>query len=332
MRSTTHAILLLAAGVLCSAQSLRDVKADDFRWEIDQAHQYYTLWDGNLRVLQYNFGDVPMPPGRLPEHFEDGRPYGGNRSDYIHPLYGLEGEVLTEDYPEHPHHRGIWWSWPVVRWNDRVADIWAVCDVWARPEKLQSLKAEPAGAELKATNRWEFGSEKHPIVREEVAIRILPKAIRGFSGRCVDIDVTLTALEPNVAIGGRPHAGYGGMTLRAIPAKNQQIAPNVDADSAQPRRAWCQYSAEFAGGQGRTAMIMFQHPGNPNYPTAHLVYPTLNCFMPAFPGEQEFALPQGKPVLLRHRIWVRRDDAPQEELKSMWDAYAGGSEAPAAKP
>ena len=34
------------------------------------------------------------------------------RSNYIHPLYALDGEVLTEDFPEdHPHHRGIFWAW-----------------------------------------------------------------------------------------------------------------------------------------------------------------------------------------------------------------------------
>ena len=32
--------------------------------------------------------------------------------DYIHPIYGLDGEVLTEDFPEdYPHHHGIFWAW-----------------------------------------------------------------------------------------------------------------------------------------------------------------------------------------------------------------------------
>ena len=33
------------------------------------------------------------------------------RANYIHPLYGLDGEVLTEDFPrDHPHHRGVFWA------------------------------------------------------------------------------------------------------------------------------------------------------------------------------------------------------------------------------
>ena len=297
----------------------------EFRWESDDTNQHYTLWDGQLPVLRYNFGTVPMPPGREPLRFSDGRPYGGARSDYIHPLYGTDGEILTEDYPEHPHHRGIWWSWPVVRWNDRVADIWAVCDVWARPEKLESLKANPHIAELVAVNRWEFGTEeKHPIVRERVVIRIWPKTSGGIAGRWVEIDVALTALEPKVSIGGRPQAGYGGMAFRAMPGTNQQITPVVDDASVKPRRAWCQYSAEFAGAPGPTLIVLFQHPGNPAYPSVHNVYPELNCFMPAFPGDNECPLPQGQPVLLRHGLWVRKGEASQDELQAMWDAYSAG--------
>ena len=34
------------------------------------------------------------------------------RANYIHPLYGLDGQVLTEDFPEdHLHHRGVFLGW-----------------------------------------------------------------------------------------------------------------------------------------------------------------------------------------------------------------------------
>ena len=33
------------------------------------------------------------------------------RSNYVHPLYSLSGEILKEDFPDdHPHHRGIFWA------------------------------------------------------------------------------------------------------------------------------------------------------------------------------------------------------------------------------
>ncbi|MBT7595785.1 MAG: hypothetical protein HN559_12810, partial [Gemmatimonadetes bacterium] len=51
-----------------------------------------------------------------------------SRSHYIHPLYGLDGEVLTEEFPsDHPHHCGIYWAWHQV-WigEKRIGDAWSL--------------------------------------------------------------------------------------------------------------------------------------------------------------------------------------------------------------
>ncbi len=307
----------------CGGVWADEPSGSEFRWDVDEARQYFTLKEGDRPVLCYNFGDVPMPPGRKPNRFGDGRPYGGERSDYLHPVYGLDGEVITDDYPEHPHHRGIWWSWPVVRWNDRVADIWAVCDVWARPEKIETLEASGTCAVLKATNLWKFGvEEQHRIVREAMVLRVARTTATPRRGRVIDIDVTLTALEDGVAIGGRPKGGYGGMTYRATPAESQEIVPFVAEESARPRAAWCRYSADFPGGKGRTSLVLLQHPSNPGYPSAHNVYANINCFMPAFPGDTEYVLPKGKPVTLRHRVWIAEGVPSDEELQKAWEAYS----------
>ncbi len=38
-----------------------------------------------------------------------------SRSHYIHLLYGIDGEVLTKEFPsDHPHHCSIFWSWHQV--------------------------------------------------------------------------------------------------------------------------------------------------------------------------------------------------------------------------
>ena len=62
------------------------------------------------------------------------RIYARARSDYIHPLYGLNGEVLTRDWPvDHPHHRGIYWAWPEVDYGTNRGDLHALQKVFARP-------------------------------------------------------------------------------------------------------------------------------------------------------------------------------------------------------
>ncbi|WP_372934433.1 DUF6807 family protein, partial [Mariniphaga sediminis] len=42
------------------------------------------------------------------------------RRHYIHPLWGLDGTILTEDFPDdHLHHRGIFWAWHQVWIGDQ---------------------------------------------------------------------------------------------------------------------------------------------------------------------------------------------------------------------
>src|SRR5688500_14074023 len=68
------------------------------------------LWEGNQPVLVYNHGLV-RPPEQV-----TGKP----RASYIHPLYGLDGEVLTDDFPkDHTYHRGVYWAWPHLKIGDR---------------------------------------------------------------------------------------------------------------------------------------------------------------------------------------------------------------------
>jgi hypothetical protein len=53
------------------------------------------------------------------------------RSDYIHPLYGLNGEMLTNDWPDadHPHHRGIFWAWLEVEGAWSNSSVRTISDI-----------------------------------------------------------------------------------------------------------------------------------------------------------------------------------------------------------
>jgi hypothetical protein len=68
------------------------------------------LWEGARPVFVYNHGVMSrtnVPADRA-------------RSSYMHPLYGLDCEVLTDDFPkDHYHHRGLFWAWPHVRIGDQ---------------------------------------------------------------------------------------------------------------------------------------------------------------------------------------------------------------------
>ncbi len=270
----------------------------------------FDVAEGPAPVLRFNHGTVPVPQG-IPAHYA--------RGDYISPLFGPDGETLTDDYPrDHPHHRGVSWSWPVTRWKDEVRDIWAVRGVWARPVAVRRTVAGPVAAVVEAESVWKW-SDRDPIVREEVVIRAFRQ-----TGRCrfVDVEVRLTALADGVAIGGRPKAGYGGFGLRAAPADGREIIAHHDPEGAKPRRAWLDYSGLFAGGNGRSGVTIFEHVGNPDYPSELHQYPACNYVMPAFPGPREVPLKKDEPLVLKHRLWIHSGTADESTLADVWAAYA----------
>ncbi|HUT93578.1 MAG TPA: DUF6807 family protein [Thermoguttaceae bacterium] len=284
----------------------------------DWDRRQVNVLEGSTRVLRYNHGSVPVPEGTHP-HFAAGESY--ERGDYIHPLYGPHGEELTEDYPkDHPHHRGVWWSWPVTRWKDRVADIWAVVGVWSRPADVPCRwTVGRVCATVEADNVWKFGKQEYPIVRERVLIRAFPER---DGCRFLDVEVQLTALADDVAIGGRPKAGYGGFSLRAAPCEDRKITLHLDPEGSDPRRSWIDYSGLFTGGQGKSGVAIFEHVTNPDYPNPLHEYPGCNCVMPAYPEMREVVLSKDEPLVLKHRLWVHPGGPDQSKLADVWTAYA----------
>jgi hypothetical protein len=297
--------------------------------------------EGDLPVLRYNHGTVPPPPEIVAE-FERGQdhPLYYARGDYIHPLFGPEGEPVTDDYSlNHPHHRGVSWAWPVVRFRGEARDLWAVRvlprepgGVWARPVAMRRVEAGPVLAVIDARNVWKWGDQDE-IVREDVLIRAFRSTGRA---RFVDVEVRLAALADGVSIGGRPGPGYGGFALRTFPEfDGRRIDMHVDSQGAEPRRAWLHLTGNFPGGRGPAGVAMFEHatnPGYPSYPNPDGVegipdrYPPWRSVLPCFPGSREVPLSKEEPLVLKHRLWIHPGQADDKALADAWSAYASPPE------
>ena len=276
----------------------------------DKARKAVDVSEGDRPVLRYNHGTVPVREG-IAAHYA--------RGDYISPLFGLDGETLTEDYPkDHPHHRGVSWSWPVVRRGDEVRDIWAVRGIWARPVGECRAAGGPVAAIVGAESVWKW-EDKDPIVREEVLIRAFRT---NNDARYVDVEVRLTALRDTIAIGGRPKRGYGGFGLRAAPCEDRKITAHTDQPATGPERAWIDYAGKFPGGEALSGVAVLEHATNPGYPSRLHEYPGCNYVMPGFPGTEEVPLSEGKTLVLKHRLWIHRGAANEEKLAEVWASHA----------
>ncbi len=270
---------------------------------------FVDLSENGIPILRYSHGNTSVPEG-IGKEFE--------RGDYVSELYGLNGELLTEDYPkDHPHHRAVNWSWATVKWNGEERDLFAVRGIWSRPAGKPQMESTGGSARISAESVWKW-DDKVAVVSEKVVIRVFP---RTDEGRAVDFDITLTALADGLEFCGRLEAGYSGFNIRMAPAKGQEIKFLTDPAEAKPRRAWADYSAEFPGGRGRSGLAILQSAENPMYPQEWREYPQLNFFQPLYPGGRLIPMLKGKPVELHYRLWMHSGGAGADTLAVQWDKY-----------
>lgn len=246
--------------------------------------------------------------------------YAVPRSNYIHPLYGPSGEVLTRDWSkDHPHHRGIYWAWPEVNFGSKHGDLHALQIVFARPTGKIELQNGPVFAQIEAENLWMW-EDREPIVREVAVIRAYRSTAQG---RIIDLAFRFVALKDSITIARRETSLYGGLNVRMQTPKLQEISVFSDSSNVVPRRAWSDLSGLFAGADTMSGLMVLQHKQNPDYPGQWVQYPELSWCQPTFPASgTRYNLVRGKPLVLRYRLFIHAGIKPDRNLSSMlWDAF-----------
>ncbi len=248
--------------------------------------------------------------------------YAVPRSDYIHPLYGLNEEILTRDWSrDHPHHRGIYWAWPEVSYKAELMDLHALQKIFARPTGKIKLQEKSEYVQVEAENLWITEEELMPIVKEIALIKAYPQREQV---RIVDLAFLFEGLKEGVTIARRGTNAYGGLNIRMMTPESQQISFHTDDSGAEPRRAWSDLSGIFKGNKNHSGLMVFQHPKNAEYPGDWVQYPELSWIQPTFPTSgTRYALQPGKPLLLRFRLVVHTGQKPADNVINMlWDEYS----------
>jgi hypothetical protein len=243
------------------------------------------------------------------------------RSDYIHPLYGLQGEMLTSDWPDggHPHHRGIFWAWPEVEYGMERGDIYALQRVFARPTGNIELTSGSVFAQIDAENLWMW-EDNEPIVNEHAIIRVYHSTA---DNRIIDLTLKFLALKDSVTIATRFTNSYGGLNIRFQTPQNQEISYFTDEKGANPVRAWSDFAGIFEGNKSVSGLMVLQNKDNPEYPGNWREYPDLAWVQPTFPTPNtRFLLSREEPLVLRYRLIIHAGEKLSDEIAKMsWDAY-----------
>lgn len=249
------------------------------------------------------------------------RIYSVPRSDYIHPLYGLNGEMLTNDWPdgEHPHHRGIFWAWPEVEYGNKRGDIYALQRVFARPTGNIELTSGPVYAQINAENIW-IWEENDSIVQEHAIIRIYRSTT---NSRIIDLTIILRALKDSISIATRFTNSYGGLNIRLQTPQSQDISYFTDEPGSKPVRAWSDFNGIFEENTAKSGLMVLQHQSNPEYPGSWRDYPDLAWVQPTFPTPgTRYMLSKEVPFTLKYRFIIHTGGKPSDEISSgSWDKY-----------
>lgn len=254
-----------------------------------------------------------------------------SRANYIHPLYGLDGEILTEDFPpDHLHHRGVFWAWHQAWVGDKkLGDSWAINDFFWDIHNAKVLTPDSQSRALQVEVYWKSplwtdaaGNQK-PFVKETTIICV-HRAQDDM--RKIDFQISLLALEDGVRIGGsEDEKGYGGFTTR-IPlpdglsfiGTNGPVEPQNLSVEGGP---WLDFSGALRKDGKTSGIAILCHKSLPGYPQRWILRRKGSAQNPVFPGRQSVPLSNEKPLVLRYRLIIHRGDVHHVNLDKLQAEY-----------
>ena len=250
------------------------------------------------------------------------------RSNYIHPLMSLDGEVLTEDFPEdHLHQRGIFWAWHQL-WDgeERLGDGWTLEHFTTEVTRVQA-RVSDGTARLDAEVSWRSPRfrDGEPFVEERTAITVHPVV---DDARAIDFEIALRAVAPGIRIGGSEDPkGYGGFSVRvrmpdglAFTGEGGPVTPEELQVAAGP---WVDVSAPYGAGGEVSGVAILTHPTSPGFPQPWILRQSSSMQNPVFPGRDAVDLPADQPLALRYRLVVHRGEAATARVAKWQAGYAG---------
>ncbi len=299
--------VLLALGTnACATNEMLIEKTDEGVW----------IKDGDTPVLFYQTKTKTFN-GEYP------------RASYVHPLYDLNGSIITEDFPEdHYHHRGIFWTWHQV-WigNDRIADAW-LCEnfIW----DVNNIKTSVGNnAQIHAAVQWKspnFKNGTEPFASEKVTITAYPLNDNNY--RMVDFKIEISSLVDSLRIGGSDNEkGYGGFSARIklpddlkFTSGNNPVEPKTNAVEAGP---WMNMNATFDG-KNKSGFVIIQHPENPGYVEPWILRSKKSMQNPVYPGREAILLKKVHPLILQYRIVMYNGESSDFKPEDVSVQYING--------
>jgi hypothetical protein len=303
MRSASIAILAISFIFTSALPQMKFVE--------DAKRGTLTIIDGQTDILTYCFGD------QLPEGLDSKQ----TRSCYIHPLFSLDGQALTDDFPkDHLHHHGVFWTWPVVKTRGQDTQTWHPVTPSLRQHFVRCLerKVENKTAALIVENVWKLNGTE-VVAEETVSLNVHPA---NDVGRAIDLKIVIQAVGGTLELQGAQDQkkGYGGLCIRGAPMfKGAALTTDqgvLKKDSTNVPFCWADMSTEKLG------VAIFVSPGHPAFPTTWLIRNSYaGVLNVSWPGLESVVIQPDNPVTLSYRLYVHRGDSTAGRVHQAYEQY-----------
>ena len=245
------------------------------------------------------------------------------RTNYIHPLWGMNGDTLTEDFPEdHLHHRGIFWTWHQL-WsgNKRLADPWFCENIEWRVDSINTLTTNKK-AILWAVVTWiiqdnETG-EKNTVLTEDVYIEYIP--YKNFYE--LTFSIKLTPLIEDLRLGGSENLKeYGGFSARIELPESPVFYcyKGIVKPESTPVEAggWVQLQLP---GKNTSIILMCQPEAMPGF-KGWILREKKSMQNAAFPGTEPISISQKSPLIFKSSILVCSGKMPEKTIYKLYKQF-----------
>jgi hypothetical protein len=287
----------------------------------------------------------------------------------LYPILDSDGVTITRGWPlaprpgertDHPHHDGLWFNYSNVNgfdfWNNSTAIPAARSPKMGTIvfDKIVSAKSGANRGELVTNSTWITGAGDKIIAETSRYV-----FARQGSARSIDLIVTFKALDKVVfhddkdgllglrvarwlespeEKGGTFTDSNGVATKVAAAANLPGVAPptgeyltseGIKGEAAWATRGrWCSLTGN--NGNHTDTIAIFDHPGNPNYPTywharGYGLFAANPLGQHMFDPKQpllDFTLEKGQSATFRYRIVIYPRAVTPEELNKEADAFA----------
>lgn len=295
--------------------TLEIYNAKDEGFRFDQGEKTLHVLEGDRPVIDYNFGVMS----------KEGVPEDRNRSNYFHPVYGLDGEVITDDFPaDHYHHRGLYWAWPRVRVGEDDCDLWHMMGIKPYFEAWDYQEAGPVCAALGFQAGWYLTRNNQKVVEERADIIIYKSS---EIGQAIDFRVEYHAMDKPVILSKKltDNKGYGGFLYRPAPRSRENTylassAGTEERDSDLKEFPWGDFSATWNNSNVTSGLSIFSNPSNPKFPPGW-IFRHYGYLGVSWPGLGSYTINPGKPLVLTHRVWLHKGKAEEGKTAQAYNIY-----------